>query len=72
MANEPKKRKSVYNPEANKRWSEKNPERRRYLSMRSSAKSFIRNYATEDDMQDMEALMTERRKQDKTEVRSNE
>lgn len=63
MADEKKKRKSVYNPEANKRWSDKNPERRRYLSMRSSAKSFIRNYATEEDMQDMEALMTERRKQ---------
>ena len=45
-----KKRKAVYNPEADKKWREANKEHRRYLTGRGSARSFIRNKATRDDL----------------------
>ena len=54
-------RKAVYNPDADRRWSEKNRERRNYLSKRSSARSFIRNWATEEDLDELTALIEERR-----------
>ncbi len=57
-----KKREAVYNPEADKRWNEKNKERRNYLGQRSSARSFIRNKATEEDLLELENLIHERRK----------
>lgn len=43
-------RKAKYNPEADRRWIEKNKEHRRYLSARSTARSFIRNRATQEDL----------------------
>jgi hypothetical protein len=43
-------RKAKYNPEADRRWIEKNKEHRRYLSARSTARSFIRNRATHEDL----------------------
>lgn len=57
-----KKRESVYNPEADKRWNEKNKERRNYLGQRSSARSFIRNKATLEDIEELESLIFERKK----------
>lgn len=57
-----KKRKAVYNPEADKRWVEKNREKKRYLNARSTSRSFIRNRATADDLDELEALIAERRK----------
>lgn len=57
-----KKREAVYNPEADKRWNEKNKERRNYLGQRSSARSFIRNKATKEDLDELEILIEERRK----------
>lgn len=59
---EEKKRKATYNREADKRWIEKNKERRRYLSLRSNARSFVRNYATEEDLTELEQLIEEKRK----------
>lgn len=56
-----KKRKSEYNPEADKRWNEKNKERRNYLGQRSSARSFIRNKATLEDLEELEELIAVRR-----------
>lgn len=56
-----KEKKSKYNPEADKRWAKKNPERRKYLSLRSSARSFIRNLATLADLEELQALIEERR-----------
>lgn len=56
-----KKRKSEYNPEADKRWNEKNKERRNYLGQRSSARSFIRNKATLEDLEELEELIAARR-----------
>ena len=54
-------RKSKYNPDADRRWSEKNPERRKYLSHRSRARSFVRDVATLDDLDELTALIAERR-----------
>ena len=43
--------------EANKRYREKNKEHRNYLSARSSARSFIRNKATLDDLNELTDLI---------------
>lgn len=55
-----KKRKAVYNPEADKKWREANKEHRRYLTGRGSARSFIRNKATRDDLLELKSLIEER------------
>lgn len=49
--------------ERNKRWQEKNPERAKYLRRRTDARGFIRNWAKEDDLQELENLMVIRREQ---------
>lgn len=46
--------------EYDKRWIEKNKEHRRYLSSRSAARSFIRNRATLEDIEELRMLMIER------------
>lgn len=46
MVSESKKR-------ANKKWDEKNKERKLYINKRSTAKSFILNLATKDDLEDI-------------------
>lgn len=48
---------------ANQKWSDENKDRRRYLSYRSSARGFIRNHSTIDDLDELEALIAERRKE---------
>lgn len=58
-----KKRKAVYNPEADRRWREKNKERARYLTDRTSCRRFLRDKATEEDLEEMEQLIAERRQQ---------
>ncbi|WP_276414265.1 hypothetical protein [Lactococcus petauri] len=45
---------------ANEKWNEKNKERRTYLSARSSARSFIRNKATLEDLEELKQLIKER------------
>ena len=60
---EEKKRKAVYNREADKRWNEKNKEHRNYLSTRSTARSFIKNRAKLEDLDELETLIQEKRKQ---------
>ena len=49
--------------EANKRWQEKNRERNRYLTRRSTARNFIKKDATEEDLQELEQLIAERREE---------
>ena len=49
--------------EASKKWQEKNKERAKYLSDRSRARSFIRNKATEEDLQELENLIKARREE---------
>jgi hypothetical protein len=46
--------------EANKRWQEKNKEYSKYLSNRSRTRSFIRNQATLDDLEELKQLINER------------
>ncbi|NEW66814.1 hypothetical protein H1220_06370 [Carnobacteriaceae bacterium zg-84] len=61
------KRKGYTDPklqaEANKRWSEKNKEYRAYLTSRSSARGFIRNKATQEDLNELKILIQEREEQ---------
>lgn len=47
--------------EANKKWAEKNREKARYLRNRSTARSFIKNGATLEDLEELEKLILERR-----------
>ena len=63
---EKKKREAVYNPEADKRWLEKDPEnkKKKYrANKKSAAKSFIKNEATLEEIKELQALLDERRKQ---------
>ena len=46
---------------ANQNWIENNRELSNYMRSKSSAKSFIRNKATLDDLNDLELLIKERR-----------
>ena len=49
--------------EANKRWQTKNKEHAKYLQYRTYARSFIRKLATDDDLDELERLIVERREQ---------
>lgn len=46
---------------ATKKWNQNNREHRNYLSKRSSARSFIRNHASNSDLTELEELIAERR-----------
>jgi len=48
--------------EANKKWQAKNKERAKYLSDRSRARSFIRNQAVIEDLEELRKLIEEREK----------
>lgn len=48
---------------AQKKWDEKNREHSSYLKSRSSARSFIKNKATEEDLKEIENLINERKQQ---------
>lgn len=45
---------------ANQKWEDKNKEYSSYLKSRSSARSFIRNKATLEDLKELEQLIRER------------
>ena len=47
--------------EANKRYRDKNKEHRNYLSARSGARSFIRNKAKLDDLNELAYLIQEQK-----------
>ncbi len=53
--------------EANKRWQEQNRERTRYLRNRSTARSFVKNQATKEDIEELEQLIAVRKEQLKEE-----
>ncbi len=55
------KKTSEAQTKANKKWDENNREYSSYLKSRSSAKSFIRNKATLEDLEEIEKLITEKR-----------
>lgn len=46
---------------ANEKWENKNREYASYLKSRSSARSFIRNKATLEDLEEIEKLISERK-----------
>lgn len=45
---------------ANKKWDENNKERKKYIVKRSTAKGFIRDYATLEDIAMLRELLNER------------
>ena len=47
--------------EYNKRWIEKNREKRRYLSYRSTTRTFINNHANLEDLKEIEELVKKRK-----------
>lgn len=47
---------------ANKKWEDKNREYASYLKSRSSARSFIRNKATLEDLEELKTLILEQEK----------
>ena len=57
---------ALYNKEADQRWIKKNREHRTYLSQRSTSRSFIRNKATAEDLEELELLIQDRKKELKT------
>lgn len=48
---------------ATKKWNKNNREHRNYLSKRSSARSFIRNHATMDDLSELEEIIKEKKEE---------
>lgn len=46
----------------NKKWDEANKERKKYISHRARARSFIRDVATLEDLDEFEQLIKESRK----------
>lgn len=39
--------------EANKRWREKNPDKAKYSRYKSSSRTFVRHWATKEDLEDL-------------------
>ncbi len=50
--------------QANLRWAEKNKEHKKYLNYRTMSRSFIKNLATDEDLDELESLIKKRRSQD--------
>lgn len=48
--------------EANKKWQQKNKDYSNYLKSRSTARSFIKNKATKEDLQELLELIQDRLK----------
>ena len=48
--------------EAIKAYRKRNPEKTRYYSYRSTTRTFIRNYSTLEDLEELEKIISERRK----------
>ncbi len=48
---------------ANKKWAENNKLKRRIISLRGSARLFIRTYSTLEDLEELKRLVAEREKE---------
>ena len=46
---------------ANKKWDEKNKERKSYINKRSTAKSFILNLTTQEDLETIKKYVEQRK-----------
>lgn len=53
-------KKKEWQKKADKNWNEKNKEHRRFLSYRGNARSFIRQYARMEDLEELKQLIEER------------
>ena len=51
---------------ANKKWDEANRERKRYINAKAQAKSFIKNYATNDDLESLIKIIEKKTKKQLT------
>ncbi|ENK1244706.1 hypothetical protein AB2063_002919 [Clostridium botulinum] len=49
--------------EANKKWYDKNKEYAKYLNKRSHARSFIKNFAKLEDLEELQQLIQERKEE---------
>lgn len=47
---------------ANKKWDEKNKQRRQYINKRSVARNFVKQLGTIDDLNELQMLIETRRK----------
>ena len=47
--------------EYNRRWAEKNKVHKRYLSYRATARTFIRRYAEQEDLEELKELIKEKK-----------
>lgn len=48
---------------ASKKWKEKNKDKQKLYNIRSKAKKFIKDYSTLDDLEALELLISQRRKE---------
>ncbi|MCW6080580.1 hypothetical protein [Clostridium sporogenes] len=53
--------------EANKKWYNKNKDYAKYLNKRSHTKSFIKNFATLEDLEELKDLIEQRKEELKCE-----
>ena len=58
-----KKREAIYDPEADRRWAERNKEHRNYLNRRSNARGFIRTLAKKEDLDELAKLIDEKKRE---------
>lgn len=56
-------KKTTYNPDADRRWAEKNKEHRKYLSYRATCRMFIRKHALKEDLEEINILVEDRIKE---------
>lgn len=45
---------------ANKKWDEEHKERKAYIAKRSTARNFIKKFATDEDIEELKRLIAER------------
>ncbi|MFO1547027.1 hypothetical protein ABC418_13845 [Lactiplantibacillus plantarum] len=48
---------------ANKKWDDNNKQRKQYINKRSVARNFVKQLATVDDLNELQELLEERRKE---------
>ena len=56
---------------ATKKWEKNNPERKRYLSYRSSARTFVRHWADDEDVSELLEIYRRENPNSKKDLTSN-
>lgn len=52
---------STAQKKATNRWRKNNPEKTKYINYKSTSRTFIREWANEDDLRELESIIKERR-----------